>query len=69
MKAEDFVKTHYPNATAVKMKSGKLKYLQTTYYLIYDRFGGNRIGCGDTKSKAFKDAKETIELRVANTKS
>lgn len=67
MKAEDFVKAHYPNSLAVKMKRGKLKYMQTTYYLVYDRFGGNRLGCGDTKAQAYKDAKELIDERIKLT--
>ncbi len=64
MTSEQFVKIKYPNARAERYVSGRIKGMQTTYYLIWTDFssrGGGRIGEGKTIAKAWKDAKENIQ--------
>ena len=63
MTSEEQVKEIYPRAFAEKYQSGKIAGMQETYYLIwrtYKREEKIRLGEGDTKTKAWKNAKEYI---------
>lgn len=59
--AKDFVISHVPNARAEKQTRGKIKGMQTTYWLIRDGNSSGYMGNGETEAKAWKDAKEYLE--------
>lgn len=64
MTSEKFVKSKYPNARIERYKSGKIKGMQSIYYLTWSDFQSRnpkRLSEGDTKSQAWKNAKENIE--------
>lgn len=65
MTSKEFVKTKYPKAKAEKHKSGMIKGLQETYWLIRDGNSYMYMASGSTESKAWVKAKERI---ISNTK-
>ena len=64
-KNEEFVRARYDFVTIEPYKSGKIKGLQTTYYLVWGRNRGDtrrhRLGEGKTKPQAWADAKQFLE--------
>lgn len=68
MTAKEFVKTHYPRAQSERQVSGgRVKGAGKPYYLVRPDIHAMYIGHGDTESKAWKAAKETIEEGLATT--
>ena len=62
MKAEDFVKQHYPNATIERHRERKPFGGSRTYYLVRKNRGDYMwFSEGDTKSKAWVNAKKKIK--------
>ena len=63
MTSEEFVKTKFPNARVEGYTSGMIKGMQKRYYLIWSDYQSrqpNRLGEGDTKSKAWVNAKTNL---------
>lgn len=66
MKAKEFVLSHVPNARAESHLRGAnvVRALQKKYWLIRDGRASMWMGCGDTQAEAWKDAKNTILVRL-----
>jgi hypothetical protein len=63
MTAKEFVKQKYPNARAERYTSGRIKLLQSHYYLIwtdYQSKNPSRLSEGTTESNAWVNAKKRI---------
>lgn len=63
MKAKDFVKERYPNASAEKHIKGMIKGLQEVYYLIRDGRQTMYMAIGKSESNAWVNAKKNILKR------
>lgn len=64
MKAEEFVKQHYPKATIERQKENGP--IGQYYFLVRPSRMSMWIGEGSTKSKAWKDAKKYIVNLLQN---
>ncbi len=63
MTAEQFVKQKFPHARAERYMNGRIKGMQTPYYLVWSDLtsrGGRRLSEGKTKSNAWVNAKNNI---------
>lgn len=60
MTAQEFVKSHYPNARIESQVEGMIKGLQTRYYLIRVNKGSMYFASGNSKSNAWVNAKKRI---------
>jgi len=60
MTSKEFVLSKFPKARSERQKSGMIKGMQRTYYLIRNGRETMYMASGDTESKAWKKAKEII---------
>lgn len=61
MKAEDFVKTIYPDARVERQVTNR----KEVYYLVREKFNAMYyIGSGKTKAKAWQNAAENLKKKV-----
>jgi hypothetical protein len=69
MTSEQFVKQHYPKAIIEGYTSGKIRGMQQRYFLVWSSYSREekiRLSEGDTKSKAWVNAKKHIESLLAD---
>lgn len=60
MTAKEFVLSRFPNAKSERHTIGRVKGMQSTYYLIRDGKNTMYMASGDTESIAWRHAKERI---------